>query len=201
MFVAGEMLAGGSGASNGKDGVDVIDTDATNCMNLPVEALEMDMPMRIRRFELRRDSGGPGAFRGGLGCVREYELLDGEITLTHRGERYFRSCVGAGGGADGALAYGAVYRADGKKEVIPSKLVTVLRKGDRLLLETPGGGGYGDPKLPRPRARCSRCAQRQGEHAGCTGCLRLQDHAEMIHASVPGLNIGTAREKRGARRF
>ena len=145
-FVAGEMLAGGSGASAGCDGVDVIDTDATNCMNLPVEALEMDLPMRLKRFELACDSGGAGRRRGGLGCVREYEILDGEITFSHRGERYYQACAGAWDGKAGAPASGRVYRADGREEPVPSKLATVLRNGDRLVLVAPGGGGFGDPR-------------------------------------------------------
>src|SRR6202000_1750708 len=57
-YVVGELIAGGSGASAGLDGVDVIETDATNCMNLPVEALETDVPLRVHRLELRTDSGG-----------------------------------------------------------------------------------------------------------------------------------------------
>ena len=145
-FVAGEMLAGGSGASDGGDGIDVIDTDATNCMNLPVESLEMDLPIRLARYELACDSGGAGRRRGGLGSIREYEILEGEITFSHRGERYFQACAGSWGGDAGARASGTVYRADGGEETVPSKLAGVLRKGDRLVLKTPGGGGFGDPK-------------------------------------------------------
>ena len=145
-FVAGEMIAGGSGASEGRDGVDVIDTDATNCMNLPVEALEMDLPIRLKRFELACDSGGPGRQRGGLGCIREYEVTGGEITFSHRGERYYQTCAGAQNGKAGAPASASVYRVDGTEELVPSKLATVLQKGDRLVLVTPGGGGFGDPK-------------------------------------------------------
>ena len=149
-FVAGEMLAGGSGASAGRDGIDTIDTDATNCMNLPVEALEMDLPIRLRRFELARDSGGAGQRRGGLGSIREYEILDGEITYSHRGERYYQACAGARDGKAGAPASGTLYRADGSEEAVPSKLATVLQKGDRLVLVAPGGGGFGDPRERDP---------------------------------------------------
>lgn len=90
-YVVGELIAGGSGASAGLDGVDVIETDATNCMNLPAEAMEMEAPIRVHRVALRQDSGGAGTFRGGLGVVREYEILDGEVSLSHRGERHFFS--------------------------------------------------------------------------------------------------------------
>jgi N-methylhydantoinase B len=142
-YVVGELVAGGSGASQGKDGVDVIETDATNCMNLPVEAMEMDAPIRIHRTELRRDSGGAGQFRGGLGIVREYEILAGEVSFSHRGERHFSAPAGLAGGGDGAMARSVIRRAGGGEEVIPSKIVTVLKPGDRVVVETAGGGGYG----------------------------------------------------------
>ncbi len=144
-YVVGELIAGGAGASKGHDGVDVIETDATNCMNLPAEAMEMEAPIRVHRVALRPDSGGAGAFRGGLGVVREYEILDGEVSLSHRGERHFFSAPGLDGGAAGAKAHSVIRRAGGGEEVIPSKVVTTLHKGDRLIIETAGGGGYGDP--------------------------------------------------------
>jgi N-methylhydantoinase B len=146
-FVVGELIAGGSGAGPASDGVDVIETDATNCMNLPVEALERDAPIRVHRTGLREDSGGPGQFRGGLGIVREYEILEGEITFTYRGERHYCSAAGAQGGGRGGMARAVVHRADGRVEEIPSKLVTQLRARDRVVIETAGGGGYGDPML------------------------------------------------------
>jgi N-methylhydantoinase B len=144
-FIVGELVAGGSGASADSDGVDVIETDATNCMNLPAEAMEMEAPIRIHRIALRRDSGGAGMFRGGLGVVREYEVLEGEVSFSHRGERHFSAPAGVDGGGSGAMARSVIRRVDGKEEVIPSKIVTVLHKGDRLTVETAGGGGYGDP--------------------------------------------------------
>ena len=97
-YVVGELIAGGSGAGAGADGVDVIETDATNCMNLPAEAMEMEAPIRIHRVALRRDSGGAGEWRGGLGIVREYEVLDGEVSFSHRGERHFSAAAGLAGG-------------------------------------------------------------------------------------------------------
>src|SRR5262244_1100403 len=144
-YVTGELVAGGSGAGPEKDGVDVIETDATNCMNLPAEALELDVPIRVHQVALRRDSGGAGAQRGGLGTVREYEILHGEVRFTHRGERHFIAPNGRSGGGDGAMARTVIHRADGSEEVVPSKLVTTLHVGDRVVFETAGGGGYGDP--------------------------------------------------------
>ena len=151
-FVTGELVAGGAGASAGKDGVDVIETDATNCMNLPAEALELDAPIRVHRTALRRDSGGAGTHRGGLGLVREYEILSGEVSFTHRGERHFIAPTGRGGGRDGAMARTVIYRLDGSEEVVPSKIVTTLHAGERVVFETAGGGGYGDPAARDPAA-------------------------------------------------
>jgi N-methylhydantoinase B len=149
-FIVGELIAGGSGAAAGSDGVGVVDTDASNCMNLPAEAMEMEAPIRLHRVALRRDSGGAGEFRGGLGVVREYEILADGVSFTHRGERHFSAAPGLEGGLPGASARSVIRRADGSEEIIPSKALTVLNKGDRVIVETPGGGGYGDP---RRRAR------------------------------------------------
>ena len=149
-YVTGELVAGGSGASSAKDGVDVIETDATNCMNLPAEALELDAPIRVHRVALRRDSGGAGAQRGGLGIIREYEILHGEVRFTHRGERHFIAPKGRAGGRDGAMARTIIHRAEGGEETVPSKIVTTLRAGDRVVFETAGGGGYGDPARRDP---------------------------------------------------
>ena len=133
-FVVGEFTAGGSGGGPRKDGVDVIETDASNCMNLPAEALELEAPIRVHRMALRPDSGGAGRFRGGLGCRRELEFLRGEITLTHRGERHYHPARGSQGGADGACAESTILRADGSEEVVPSKLLTRMRAGDLLIV-------------------------------------------------------------------
>lgn len=149
-FIVGELIAGGSGAAAGSDGVGVVDTDASNCMNLPAEAMEMEAPIRLHRVALRRDSGGAGEFRGGLGVVREYEILADGVSFTHRGERHFSAAPGLNGGLPGASARSLIRRADGSEEIIPSKALTVLNKGDRVIVETPGGGGFGDP---RRRAR------------------------------------------------
>jgi N-methylhydantoinase B len=142
-YVVGELIAGGSGAGPKSDGVDVIETDATNCMNLPVEAFERDAPIRINSTRLRRNSGGAGRQRGGLGIEREYEVLEGEVVFTHRGERHFCAPSGAEGGNPGACARSVIYRASGEEEIIPSKLVTRLFPGDRVLIHTAGGGGFG----------------------------------------------------------
>jgi N-methylhydantoinase B len=152
-YVVGQLIVGGGGASQFGDGVDVIETDATNCMNYPVEAIEMAAPLRVNRMSLRQDSGGDGQFRGGLGIVKEFELLSDRATLTHRGECHYYAPAGAFGGYPGAMARGRIMRRDDSIEEIPSKVVTELRRGDRLIIETPGGGGWGDPVRRSPELR------------------------------------------------
>jgi N-methylhydantoinase B/oxoprolinase/acetone carboxylase alpha subunit len=149
-FVTGDLVAGGSGASVASDGVGVIETDATNCMNLPAEAMEMATPIRLHRVALRAGSGGSGKFRGGPGTIREYEVLVDNVTFTHRGERHYSAARGVLGGGDGARAESVIVRADGTEQIIPSKIVTRLMRGDRVIVKTAGGAGYGDPETRDP---------------------------------------------------
>ena len=147
-FVTGELLAGGAGAGRGLDGVDAIETDASNCMSLPVEAMELESPIRVSRWQLVPDSGGAGTWRGGLGQLKEYEVLDdltGTMSWSHRGERHFVAASGAQGGGPGSLARSWIRRTDGTEEIIPSKVVTRLSPGDRVVITTAGGGGFGPP--------------------------------------------------------
>lgn len=149
-FVTGDLVASGSGASATSDGVGVIETDATNCMNLPAEAMEMATPIRLHRVALRAGSGGNGRFRGGAGTIREYEVLVDNVTFTHRGERHYSAARGVFGGGDGARAESVIARADGTEQIIPSKIVTRLMRGDRVIVKTAGGAGYGDPAMRDP---------------------------------------------------
>ena len=126
----------------------------TNGMAMPEEALEMEAPIRLIRNELRTDTGGAGEFRGGVGIIREYEILHGPMKFSHRGERHYSQAHGLLGGASGGTAYSEIRRRDGRVEEIHSKIVTTLETGDRVLIKTPGGGGYGDPrKRARERVR------------------------------------------------
>ena len=77
--------------------------------------------------------------------MKEFEFLDGEVTLTHRGERHYHAAQGSWGGAAGAFAVSTIVRANGVEETIRSKLLTTVKAGDRLVVETAGGGGYGSP--------------------------------------------------------
>lgn len=151
-FVITDIIVAGSGACHDMDGVDVISSDVSNSTNTPVETFEPEFPIRIRRFGLREGSGGIGQFRGGLGCVREYEVLKGPITLSHRGERVFCVAEGYEGGGASPPHETKILRADGRSELVPSKLETVLNTGDRMIVRSSGGGGWGPAESRDPKA-------------------------------------------------
>lgn len=142
-FAYYETLAGGMGASRHAPGESAVHSHMTNTLNTPVEALEYAYPFRVVEYGIRRDTGGNGAHRGGDGMVREIELLAGcEITVLS--ERRTRGAFGIAGGTDGAPGRNLLVH-DGRTEQLPGKTHRPLHKGDRIRIETPGGGGYGTP--------------------------------------------------------
>jgi N-methylhydantoinase B len=143
-YVTSEIGTGGMGARPGKDGVECVQTDTSNSQNVPVEALELEFPLRVGSYRLRRDSGGPGRFRGGLGFEKSFEALRGTVSISHRGERNHTAPWGLFGGGAGAMAKSRIVRADGSVEHFPSKAELRLEPGDRLEVWTTGGGGHGD---------------------------------------------------------
>ncbi len=173
-FILSELVCGGTGAGASIDGVDCLQTDGSNSMNLPIESLSIDAPIRILRFGLRTDSGGAGRQRGGLGVVREYEFLADDIRFTFRGERHFTAARGSRGGGDGAMSVATIHRADGRIETI-SKCVTTVSRGDRLVLETAGGGGYGEPSLRLPDRVAADVANRKVSAARSATDYRPQE--------------------------
>jgi N-methylhydantoinase B len=141
-FAYYETVAGGMGARPGKPGVSGVHTHMTNSLNTPAEALEYAYPLRVRRYSLRPGSWGDGEFRGGDGIVREIEVLtDCEVTLL--ADRRTRGPWGLAGGSDGMPGKTFITRHDGSVEPMPGKFSTRLRKGERITIETPGGGGWG----------------------------------------------------------
>jgi N-methylhydantoinase B len=141
-FAYYETIAGGMGARPTKPGVSGVHTHMTNSLNTPAEALEYSYPLRVRRYSLRPGSGGDGQHRGGDGIVREIEVLtDAEVTLLS--DRRLRGPWGLSGGADGLPANASVVRRDGAVEKLPGKFNVRLAKGERIRIETPGGGGWG----------------------------------------------------------
>ena len=113
----------------------------SNARNTPIEAIEQYLPIRIREYCIRRGSGGAGRWRGGDGIVREYEAL-AEMSVTVLSERRTSVPYGAQGGSSGQAGRNALIR-DGVEQLLPAKTELRLRPGDRLRIETPGGGGYG----------------------------------------------------------
>jgi N-methylhydantoinase B len=147
-----EFGTGGMGGRPGKDGVDAIQTDTSNAQNIPVEALELESPVRVGYLRLRRDSGGPGRYRGGLGLEKRLEVLRGTLRVSHRGERHYTAPWGLFGGEAGASSCTVLQRADGTVSSVPSKLDFDLQPGDRLDVWKSGGGGHGDPLERDPEA-------------------------------------------------
>jgi N-methylhydantoinase B len=144
-FVASDLAAGGMGARPRKDGIDVIETDVSNCMNIPVESVEMSFPLRVRRAGLWTDSGGAGQFRGGLGLTKVFEATTTDVMVSHRGERFASAPWGLYGGGPGRSGHAFILRKDGGREELPSKKMIVLRPGDQLWEYIAGGAGHGDP--------------------------------------------------------
>ena len=144
-FAYYETIAGGMGARCTKDGVSGIHTHMTNSLNTPAEALEYAYPIRLRQYSLRSKSGGAGLHTGGDGIVREIEILtDAQVTLL--ADRRSRGPYGLAGGADAAPGRTLIIRRDGTAEEIPGKTSVRLRAGERVRIESPGGGGWGKPK-------------------------------------------------------
>ncbi|MEI7677918.1 MAG: hydantoinase B/oxoprolinase family protein [Betaproteobacteria bacterium] len=143
-FVFYESYCGGMGGSRTVDGADAVSTGTSNQMNIPVESIEMDYPVRILRYELAEDSGGSGKYRGGLGIRREYEMLAETATFNVRGDRAIFPPLGLHGGGNGSFSAFFIDRADGS-EHLPSKIGGNITRGQRLRIATPGGGGYGAP--------------------------------------------------------
>lgn len=143
-YVMTEVVAGGSGGSAFGPGVNGISTDVSNTMNQPAEVLECDAPLRVHHVGVRRGSGGAGRHPGGCGIQREYEVLYGPLTLSFRGERHLHAPRGSFGGAPGQIAEAYILRGDGTRDIIRSKLSTVLQTGDRLVMGTAGAGGWGE---------------------------------------------------------
>ena len=140
-FAYYETVAGGMGARPSKPGVSGVHTHMTNSLNTPAEALEYAYPLRVRRYSLRPNSGGRGKHRGGDGIIREIEVLtDAEVTLL--AERRARGPYGLNGGGEGAPGKTSVLRRDGGTEELPGKANVRLRAGERIRIETPGGGGF-----------------------------------------------------------
>ncbi len=147
-FAYYETLAGGMGATAAQDGESAVHSHMTNTLNTPVEALEYAYPFRVTEYAIRRGSGGAGRRRGGDGMIREIALTEAaeDVEVTVLSERRRRGPYGLAGGEPGAPGRNAVLRRQGEALVMeeqPGKFHVRLFPGDRLRIETPGGGGWG----------------------------------------------------------
>ena len=136
-FTYYETLGGGQGACPDADGPSAVHVAMSNTLNTPIEALEREFPLRAVEYSLRPGSGGSGAHRGGDGVVRELEAL-AEMDYSLITERRRHAPRGAAGGGDGRRGRNLL-----NGEELPPKATGKLRPGDRLRIETPGGGGHG----------------------------------------------------------
>jgi N-methylhydantoinase B len=142
-FAYYETIAGGAGGGPEGQGARALHTHMTNTRNTPIEALEHELPVRAARYAIRKNSGGGGRHAGGDGIVREIEFL-APATITLLGERRRRPPYGLCGGGPGAPGRDVLIR-DGVETDLPAKTTLAVHPGDRIRIETPGGGGWGRP--------------------------------------------------------
>ena len=153
-FAFYETVGGGSGGHADGDGMDGVHVHMSNTLNTPAEVLETAYPLSVRRYEFRQNSGGAGRHRGGLGLRRDIEVLADGTRFSLLADRRRVGPYGVDGGEAGEP--GADYLArDGEWESIPSKSTHELNAGDVVRVETPGGGGCGDPS-DRPASAVER---------------------------------------------
>jgi 5-oxoprolinase (ATP-hydrolysing) len=142
-----ETVASGSGAGPGFDGTPVVQTHMTNSRLTDPEVLETRFPVVVEDFSVRPGSGGSGEHRGGDGAVRRLRFREPMTVSLLSGHRRVPP-YGMAGGSPGALGRNAIERADGRLEVLDGCDSASVQVGDVLLVETPGGGGYGQPAEP-----------------------------------------------------
>jgi N-methylhydantoinase B len=144
-FAYYETMGGGAGAGSQTDGASAVHCHMSNTLNTPIEALELELPIRVRRYAIRRGSGGDGQHRGGDGLVREIEFLT-EARATILSERRLKGPYGLAGGEPGKPGANSLFPADGSPaQPLPGKASFDVQPGDVLHIETPGGGGWGTP--------------------------------------------------------
>lgn len=150
-YVYMETIGGGAGARAYKDGTDGVQVHVTNTSNLPIEALEREYPLMIERYEFVEDSGGLGKWRGGLGLRRVYRPIGHICHFSGQGERFVFQPWGLFGGQPGRAGRFSLLNDDGKVTPVPAKLTGLhIPESARLQVETPGAGGYGNPKERNP---------------------------------------------------
>ncbi len=139
-----ETIGGGSGAAKGKQGESGIHTHMTNTLNTPIESLESEYPLRVNKYSILRGSGGSGKWHGGDGIVREIEILSDICTISIQSERRAVGPWGLAGGKSGKGGKNTIT-LEGQVHTLQAKSTIVAPKGSIIRIETPGGGGWGNP--------------------------------------------------------
>ncbi|MBR1175201.1 hydantoinase B/oxoprolinase family protein [Bradyrhizobium sp. KB893862 SZCCT0404] len=153
LYVYLETLGGGMGARATFDGKDGVQVNITNTSNLPVEAIELEYPLRVEEYSLIEDTGGAGRFRGGLGIRRTIRPIGHACEFNGVGERFVHKPWGLFGGEDGATGRFYIRSDDGQVKELAAKACCIrLRPNDVAVLETAGAGGYGPAAERRPEA-------------------------------------------------
>ena len=149
-FVHYEIFSGGTGARSGKDGVSATAFHLSNCKTAPIEIIESEFPARVERFEMIRDSGGAGEWRGGLGFARDYRILADEVRFSMRTDKHEIAPFGVDLGLTGGKGVCVINPGSTGETLLPSRFGDHrLGKNDLVRVERPGGGGLGNP-LSRP---------------------------------------------------
>jgi N-methylhydantoinase B len=143
-FIVWDSMTGTWGGRPDRDGIDGCANFSGNIANVPIEVIEAEFPVRVLRYGLRKDTGGPGKFRGGMGIEREWELLAPEGMVTMRADRAKFEPWGMLGGKPGKVSRNTLNAHTENRE-LPSKLILPIRRGDRFRHQQASGGGYGDP--------------------------------------------------------
>jgi N-methylhydantoinase B len=152
-FVHLEFLYGNWGGSPNRDGIDATSSLVSNYSNTPVEVLEGEHPIRVERYSFRPDSGGPGKFRGGLGMMRDFRLVNvDDAVLQVRIDRQKYPPYGLWGGKPGACAQSIMNPGTDEERSIQGKFMSTLRIGQVYRAVLPGGGGWGNPLERDPEA-------------------------------------------------
>lgn len=141
----------GMGARPTLDGIDGIHCHMTNTLNTPIEAIERYYPIRVTRYEFAEGTGGAGRFRGGCGLIRSMELLEGQCQVSLFMDRQNLRPPGIAGGNPGANGCCRLRTGDSERP-LPGKVTVALHPGQTLIVQTPGGAGYGDPAQRDPNA-------------------------------------------------
>jgi N-methylhydantoinase B len=186
-----ETYGGGQGAVLNQDGMDGVHTNMTNTRNTPVEVIEIAYPLRVHKYSLVQDTDGAGKFRGGLGLTRELEVLDHAPVMSLGTDRLKLHPWGLKGGKAGGTVGSRIITPAGEEIPLPSKTTREVAPGSRIILQTAGAGGYGDPYSRDPQR------VRQDVIEGFISIERAKDaYGVVLNAKTYEVDAAATRAKR-----